>query len=305
MEPIKTTPIPEPTELNQIVDKLFGGYLTGDKSKGFGVKVDIRLKPYDYFRDYIRKIHENQLIRKGQVSSDFVNTLIRAMENSEVIEIDKRLIPMIEQTENELFYRPLFFETIFVNAEFQVGDYTVKGMIMLDGTEYAAKVEDWFIISCVVHKDGHGIFLFTQLLTEPFKGSYTNDEISREAIKIHKHVRNMACTFIDLVMMNDSDLDVIKIKPTKNQTDKRERNGRPKIPVKVYIRPKQHFVKYLEEYNAEDAKPFSHRFRVRGYIRHYRDERYSEKRKSKPQFIKPHYKGQGVLIQKKRYKVMQ
>lgn len=304
MESIEKT-IYESGEFNQLVDKLFGGRLTGDVSKGFGVKVDIRLIPYDYFQNYIRQIHEKGLIRKGQVSSGFVNTLTRALENSEVIEIDKRLIPMIEQTENELFYRPLFFETIFVNAEFQVGDYTVKGMILLDGMEYAAKVEDWFIISCVVHKDGHGIFLFTQLLNEPFTNDiYNNNEITKQALEIHKQLRNMSCTFIDLVMMNDSDLEIITIKPTKNQQDKRERNGRMRIPTKVYIRPRTHFIKYLEEYNAEGAKPFSHRFRVRGFIRHYRDERYSEKRKSKPQFIKPFYKGQGILIQKKRYKVM-
>lgn len=301
----KTISTSEPEKFNQVIAKLFGGYLIGDKSKGFGVKVDVRLKPYDYFREYVRQTHQKGLIRNGQVSSEFVNTLIRALENSEVIEIDKRLVPLIEQTENELFYRPLFFETIFVNAEFQVGDYTVKGMILLDGMEYAAKVEDLFIISCVVHKDGHGIFLFTQLLTELFQdNNYNNDEISKQAIEIHKHLRNMACTFIDLVMMNDSDLDVITIKPTKNQQDKRKRDGRMKIPTKVYIRPRQHFIKYLEEYNAEGAKPFSHRFRVRGYIRHYRDERYSEKRRQKPQFIKPFYKGQGLLIQKKRYKVM-
>jgi hypothetical protein len=221
-----------------------------------------------------------------------------------VIEVDKRLVPMLEQTDNDLFYRPLFFETIFINTEFHVGDYILKGMFLLDGMEYSAKVEDWFLISSAVHKDGHGIFIFTQLLNDPFS-EYKDEDMSKVAIEMKKHMRTMACTFIDLVMLNDADLEVVTIKPTKHQQDKRERNGRLKVPTKVYIRPKQHFIKYLEEYNKEDAKPFSHRFRVRGHIRHYRGERYSEKRKQKPQFIKPFYKGQGILIQKKRYKVMQ
>lgn len=298
------TRIDKGKKLNEMIRNLFGGYLIGDTSKGFGVKVDVRLKPYDYFRDYVRQIDEKRLLSKGQVSAEFVKVLNRALENSEVIEVDKRLVSMIEQTDNDLFYRPLFFETIFINAEFHVGDFFIKGIILLDGMEYSAKIEDWFIISCAVHKDGSGIFLFTQLLDEPFKDNYQNDIITKQAMELHKQLRHMACTFVDLVMMNDEDLDIVTIKPTKNQVDKHERNGRPKIPTRVYIRPKKHFIKYIEEYLAEEAKPFSHRFRVRGYIRHYRDDRYSEKRKSKPQFIKPFYKGQGLLIQKKRYKVM-
>lgn len=304
MESIETT-IDKDKKLNEMIRNLFGGYLTGDTSKGFGVKVDVRLKPYDYFKDYVRQIYQKGLLSKGQVSEGFVNVLTRALENSEVIEVDKRLVPMIEQTENELFYRPLFFETIFINAEFHVGDFFIKGIILLDGMEYAVHTEDWFIITCAVHKDGQGIFLFTQLLNEPLAAEdFKNDVIAKQAMEIHEQLRHMACTFVDLVMMNDSDLDIITIKPTKNQVDKHERNGRPKIPTRVYIRPKKHFIKYIEEYLAEEAKPFSHRFRVRGYIRHYRDDRYSEKRRSKPQFIKPFYKGQGLLIQKKRYKVM-
>jgi len=293
------------TKVNGTIEQMFGAYLTGDTSKGFGVKVDVRLNPYDYFRAYIKQIDEKNLIKRGQVSPAFVNTLTRALENSEVIEVDKRLIHMIEETENELFYRPLFFETIFVNAEFKDGDYIIKGFILLDGMEYQAKVKDWFIIACAIHKDGHGLFLFTQLLSEPFTDAYKNDELTKAALGIHKQLRNVATTFVDLVMMNDADLEVITIKPTKKQQEKRVRDGRMKIPIRVYIRPRKHFIKYLEEFNTEGAKPFSHRFRVRGYIRHYRDERYTEKRRSKPQFIKPFYKGQGILIQKKRYKVME
>ncbi|MDD5453931.1 MAG: hypothetical protein PHW62_00325 [Candidatus Ratteibacteria bacterium] len=300
------SPINKDKMLNEMIESLFGGYLTGDTSKGFGVKVDIRLKPYDYFRNYVKQIYDKGLLSKGQVSEGFVNVLTRALDNSEVIEVDKRLVPMIEQTENELFYRPLFFETIFVNAEFHVGDYFIKGIILLDGMEYAAHIEDWFIITCAVHKDGQGIFLFTQLLKEPLaEEDFKNDIIAKQAMEIHTQLRHMACTFVDLVMMNDEDLDIITIKPTKKQQEKRERYKRPRIPTRVYIRPKTHFIKYIEEYLTEEAKPFSHRFRVRGYIRHYRNDRYTEKRKSKPQFIKPFYKGQGILIQKKRYKVMQ
>jgi len=285
------------------ISKFFEGYIVPDTTKGFDLRIDARLKPYDYFLDYLRQINQKHLIASGTVSSGFVRTIERAMENSEVIEVDKRLVSMLEQTDNELFYRPLFFETIFINTEFHVGNYTLKGMFLLDGMEYSAKVEDWFLISSAVHKDGHGIFIFTQLLDDPFQ-EYKDPEMTKIAQEIKKHMRSMACTFVDLVMMNDTDLDIVTIKPTKHQQDKRERNGRIKIPTRVYIRPKKHFIKYLEEYFAAEAKPFSHRFRVRGYIRHYRDDRYSEKRKSKPQFIKPFYKGQGLLIQKKRYKVM-
>jgi hypothetical protein len=290
-------------QINTEIDKLSRRYITGDTSKGFGIKIDIRLRPYDYFLEYLRKINQENLIHRGIVSSDFVRVLKNALENSEVIEIDKRLVPMIEGTDDEIFYRPMFFETIFINTDFHIGEFILKGLILLDGMEYAAQIEDWFIISCAVHKDGHGIFLFTQLLEEPIR-DYGGNEINKAALKIHKHMRNMACVFIDLVMMNDSDLEVITIKPTKQQQEKRERYKRPKIPAKVYIRPRKNFIKYLEEYNSEDAKSYSHRFRVRGTIRHYRHDRYTEERRKKPQFIKPFFKGRGILIQKKRYKVM-
>ena len=73
-------------------------------------------------------------------------------------------------------------------------------------------------------------------------------------------------------------------------------------PTVIHIKPKKKFLKYVDEFNKSSKKKASHKYKVRGHFRHFRNKKYSEEMRSKPKWIAPFYKGKGVFI-KKSYKL--
>ena len=49
-----------------------------------------------------------------------------------LVEIEKDLIPLIEHTDNKIFYRPLFFPTVFINNDFIFENFIIKGLLIED-----------------------------------------------------------------------------------------------------------------------------------------------------------------------------
>ena len=49
-----------------------------------------------------------------------------------LVDIDKKLLPLLEATDNEIFYRPLFLNNLFINSDFHFGKYIVKGIFIYE-----------------------------------------------------------------------------------------------------------------------------------------------------------------------------
>ncbi|MCK4666873.1 hypothetical protein KAU33_08995 [Candidatus Dependentiae bacterium] len=49
-----------------------------------------------------------------------------------LVDINKKLLPLLEATDNEIFYRPLFLNNLFINSDFHFGKYIVKGIFIYE-----------------------------------------------------------------------------------------------------------------------------------------------------------------------------
>ncbi len=120
------------------------------------------------------------------------------------------------------------------------------------------------------------------------------------------YIRLIICNIVDMVEGNDEDLEVVTIHTTKEQNIKRIKRGQVAFPTKIFIKPKKEFKQYVKDFNQADEEnkksKLSYKFLIRGHWRHFRAERFVHKRGEKT-WIKPFYKGQGIVVSKE-YKVV-
>lgn len=228
-----------------------------------------------------------------------------------LIEIEKELIPLIEETDNKIFYRNLFFPSIFINNDFNFENLIIKGIYLTlcysepNSSSYILhhpNPNDYAIFVVAADaEEGNEFYTSIALINQVMGDSFTEtkDEFSKMK-RLSNYVRVLICNIIDMVEGNDEDLEVVTIETTKDQNLKRIKKGKIAIPTKVYIRAKGKFKKYINEFNNELRKP-SHSFPVRGHWRNFRGERFVNVQGTKI-WIKPFIKGQGILITKD-YKV--
>lgn len=233
-------------------------------------------------------------------------------EDLRLVEIDKDILPMIQSTKNELFYRPLFFPSVFVNCNIEFENLIIKGFLIIDHQQMkdvSGKIEfnddDWTIFCVAIDTEEHSEFYgnFRLLGGNYYKKEFHEYEHERKRChRMNDYVRQLAVNIVDMVEGNDGDLDIVNIEMTRKQNLKRIKRGKLQLPTKIYIKPRSHFRKVLIGFREQGEKlGYGHKFMVRGFWRHYRAERYKEKIGTK-KWIKPFWKGQGNVVSKD-YKV--
>lgn len=275
--------------------------------EGFYTKTDPKLRPYEFYQQYIKQLRENYPYEKlAKQQADHIELWLN---KSRIIELDKRLIPVFESTDNTYQYRPLFFDKIFLNCDFQVKGFLIKGIMLAGGYVDFLKRDDWILEAAVRDTETKNSFLIQTFLTRELEDEvidYGSELLNKMVKESSKYLRNIAANIVDFVENEDKDIEIRTVEPSREQQAKREARQKKKLPVKVYIRPRDTILKYLTKFN-EDAEKFkrgvSGIFPVRGTWRTYRHERYSEKRKQKKQWINPFFKGSGEEIAS-IYKVM-
>lgn len=242
----------------------------------------------------IEDFKKSMSYKNAKISINIIENLNNLIDenvnnNLRIIELDKNIIPLILNTDNKIFYRHLFFKTIFINNQFEFEDMTIKGILVND-------IENnYFITLPIIHNKTMEITLEFFYL------------ISKRKDKLLEYIKEIVLNIVDLVEANDEDLDTIIIETTKEQNIKKINKGNIPYPTKVYIRPKENFKKYINEFakdTEEEKRKIGHKFLVRGHWRILKDERYSTKSRETPLWIKPFYKGHGILV-KKEYKIME
>jgi len=233
-----------------------------------------------------------------------------------IVEIDKNLSSLIENTDNKIFYRPLFFPSIFINNELRYKNKIIKGITIVDLDFYKKSVNTVFSNLKLVDFDvdfnnSYGDYFIYIFMID--KENYVTDfdfftlnfNLSKSNIEIKNHIRNIICNILDLVEGNDEDLNVVTIETTKSQNIKRIKRDKIPLPTKVFIKPKEYFKRYIKKFtedlenNNKDVKrKINHKFLVRGHWRHFRSERYKMETRKKSIWIKPFWKGDGISISK-------
>ncbi len=268
-----------------------------------------------YYVNLVKKYTEKS--PEADFARQFANIL--SMESNRdindelrMVELEKDLIFLVEETDNKVFYRPLFFPSIFINNDFHFENLIIKGVYITEchtdpGTAsynlHHPNPNDYAIFIIVADIDeGCEFYANFALLDKVIGYNFldSKEEASRMK-KLAEYIRVIICNIIDMVEGNDDDLNVVTIVSTKEQNLKRIKRGQIVFPTKVYIRTKGKFKKYVSEFKREISKP-SHSFPVRGHFRHFLSKRFTNVQ-GDIIWIKPFIKGMGIKIAKD-YKIV-
>lgn len=244
-----------------------------------------------------------------QVSSIFSNEMSTDInKNLRLIELEKELVSIVESTDNKVFYRPLFFPSIFINNEFTFENLKIKGIFITecysppDTPEYClhhTNPNDYCIFALAIDPVQVCEFFICIGFIKNVIGHQieNNKEENAMILRMRDFVRNIICNVIDMVEGNKEELIVTEIKTSIEQNLKRIKREQIPIPTKVFIRTKGEFKKYVNDFNSIQKNSMSHKVLVRGFWRHLLSEIFKNKQGQKI-WIKPHFRGKGILISK-------
>lgn len=304
----------------QDVDKV-GGSLSEETKQRYR-KFAGTYPPYNFVHYYTGVMSD---ISENTHEANFARTFSRilSLESSKdinkelrLVELEKDLIPLVENTDNKIFFRPLFFRSIFVNNDFHFEDLLIKGIYITEcHTEKGScnyslhnpDINDYAIFAVVVDLKDAFEYHMSIALVDKVMGNHFLDS-NEENVKCSRcaeFIRVLICNVIDMVEGNKDDLDVVIIETDDSQNKKRIRRKQVPIPTRVVIRAKDNFKIYVKKFN-EDMKEnednekegkIKHKFLVMGHYRHFRDEKF-KKVKGTKRWIFPYWKGQGIVISK-------
>lgn len=278
---------------------------------------DVKAIPYHFVMKYATilghtKGDSDKAMRQRMVGLTLyqeLSTDLKENEMLQLIEVDKELQPLIEMTENEFFYRPLFFPKVFINTDLELGNYMVKGILVIDENAKANQrslihlKEDWMLIAIALHKVSfQELIIFVELCDDKVSGiKYDDPDTVAILREIADKMRNFACNLVDMVEGNEEDLEIVTIRTTREQNIKRMQRGKIQMPTKLYIKPKDQFRQYVRDYNTGVARgKITHKFPVAGHYMHFRSERYTPKVRGTSRWVKPYIRGNGILVSKSR-----
>ncbi len=252
----------------------------------------------------------------GQESSKDINEKLR------LVELEKDLIPLVESTENKIFFRNLFFPSVFINNDFHFEDLIIKGIYITEcHTEKGSShyylhhddINDYAIFAVAVDvKDSSEFHTCIALVDKTFGLDYLDSKEEFQKLKrCNEYIRTLVCNVVDMVEGNTDDLSVVTIETTREQNIKRMRRQQIPIPTRVVIRAKDHFKKYVKKFNSDmndnrlndnklNDNKLGHKFLVMGHYRHFRDEKFKRVKGTK-KWIKPYWKGEGIAIAKEYF----
>lgn len=291
-------------------------------SKQWFRKFAVSYPPYNFTMNYaeiMKDCDENST--EGIFGRRFAGILRKETDKDinielRLVELEKDLIPLVENTDNKIFYRHLFFPSIFINNDFYYEGLIVKGIYITEC--YSKEGSNTYTLHWPVPND-YAIFLVAAdidigcefyscfaMVNKTIGDNFTDTSEEQSKIRrLNNYVRLMICNIIDMVEGNDEDLETVTIKTSHEQNLKRIRRKQLPMPTKVFIRAKGEFKRYVSTFNKyknDNENRSGHKFLVRGHVRHFRSEKFVHKQGQKI-WIKPFYKGEGILISKD-YKII-
>lgn len=285
-----------------------------------------------HFRFY--KIPENDRLKNYQLLIKHLNFLINdskedtgiwegiikpIMENAKVFEIEDELVPILSDTDSRPTRLP--YGQIALDVRIPIGDRIYYGILISNhvdaddgnyGVMELSKEEEHknyiVIYACytkIVEESGEREMFF-EIITIGKEGEEKLDKYKK---KIEKFVYSF-CNFI-----NEPDVEISETILNEKNNIRRKQRGSLPLPSNSKITIYGHLRKYISDYNEGLRGGYSHKFRVRGHYKHFRDQtRYVNIYKLKEKFlaergyqksdgiikkwIRPYLKGEGILIEK-------
>jgi len=268
-----------------------------------GINFVRELEPLQYANSYIKSLiivnKFNDDYHKGIVSD--MDLILNEEEEARVIHLEKESIPILLATDNSIFFREMPFNYFFINNDIRFSDLgaTVKGIFGINNEKTPHKNKDIGIMILYVLDDSMAGFYdsFSFNTIENHQFTKLSKEEEKLAMKIRKRISNFICNFLDM-LTEKSEVEVIEVDYKTNNL-KRIKRGKPRICNKVYVRISGKLKQYIHNFNSDSKRyGYSHKFLVRGHYRHFKSERYHEGVIGMKKWIKPFYKGVGIILKK-------
>lgn len=205
-----------------------------------------------------------------------------------LVELEKDLIPLVENTDNKIFYRHLFFPSIFINNDFNFEGLIVKGIYITECysesdlnnyTLHWPNPNDYAIFIVAADIDiGCEFYTCFAMVNRIIGENFTDTSEERTRMRrLSDYARILICNIIDMVEGNDEDLEIVTINTSKEQNLKRIKRKQIPMPTKVFIKSKGKFKKYVKEFNQDGSnsntmlsndanKKLAYKFIVRGHF---------------------------------------
>lgn len=292
------------------------------------LKKVLSLPPYNFIVEHIYRL-KNQEYNKERCSEQDDIILKRMLDNFSkdldrdineklrLIEIEDGLIKLVESTDNKIFYRKLFFPSIFINNDLNFENWIIKGIFV---EEVFTNLDSNFSVSIKSENNSNDYIIFLSAI-DPKTTHFWNMSFSlinkyatpiididrykdeNQKMRIEEYIRTIICNIVDMVEGNDKDLNIVTIESSREQNLKRIKRGKVQFPTKIFIKAKDGFKKYIQKFADDEKRKLGHKFLVRGHWRHFISEKFIY-RKGERTWIKPFWKGEGIVIAKE-YKLIE
>jgi hypothetical protein len=145
-----------------------------------------------------------------------------------LVELEKDLIPLVESTDNKIFYRHLFFPSIFINNDFNFEGLIIKGIYITEcysepgSNSYTLHwpfPNDYAIFVVAADIDiGCEFYACFAMVNKTIGENFTDTSEERTKMRrLAEYARLLICNVIDMVEGNDEDLEVVTINTSNDQ----------------------------------------------------------------------------------------
>jgi len=199
------------------------------------------------------------------------------------------------------------FESVFLEQQVKTENYTINGIYLYslserDKTEIDHKGDS---IHMYVNIAVNGVRASIHRLLNSYNERHKSPMIAGRGVgeavellsqyNVNDTAKNIVYNF--LCFVNSPDIEYITKTDTDRETKIRIRKGKPPRPPIANIILTNPLKRYIQKQRIGEKMTYTHRFWVRGHWRHYQNSKYVNLR-GKKQWIKPHIKGDGLLIPK-------
>ncbi len=273
------------------------------------------LPPFNFTLQIIsglENVIDDKLIDETNVTIKAFTQLLKDLTNKDtnkyfrLVNIDSKLMNLVEHTENEIFYRHLPIPTMFINNEVWYENKIIKGITVVDLEFYKNFTVEFKDKVNIEFEGNENYFIFFFMIDKiNYEISYDfftlNYDMGNSNIDLKEYLRMIICNTIDMMYSMDEKLDVVSIETSRDHNIKREKRGQIPTPTQIFIKPNNIFKKYVNKFDEDLNKGTlkkTGQYIVKGHWRHFRADRYKEETKKHPIFIAPYFKGEGIMIAK-------
>jgi hypothetical protein len=277
-----------------------------------------RVEPYHYFELYLQgtKHFLNDPITSLRILSKNPQELITQRNfvrisdlgfnhhECKIIQIDKDLLPLLEDTEPEYSELHMPLPAMFINQQFNIGRYRINGFLLFDIQSFRKmgyQIEDDTncsirILSVCLNTESKYEFYSVEPLmkyddSSPLRYTFGDSDAEiKEMKKAAKLISRLGANLINTLIYNPDEIEQVPVNYTREQNLKRIARGKRPHRDKLVFRLSGRLKQYAQHYGALRGE-ISVRFLVWGHWMVFRHERYKNVKGTR-RWIWPFYKGQ-------------